>query len=343
MKLIIHFIILLYSFCVIAQSKKEKIESLNLSLDSLNQVVKSERSISFEKTKEINDLKKQIEVLNKNEIAKQSEIDRLKSELAQLNNELEQSKVCNKFLNYSYYTSLKELNHLQMCSPPSLVKADFYRHYYEVILLTQIRNDFNVSNLSDFVLLDLFKERRKSILSVQFDQKDESEIISIVTELDRQFKADNYSDQRTSLTDAFLELLYKFYFNQLSNEYNVEVHDRFVLTFYNLNGAGTEGNVTALYEIKNNTIHLINVYNDILSKIETMMVKHFGKDCNISRDFSITKVNGSYEVKCTIGKFDEYWNGSGEIKFLTNDFVNYNSLMWGLKNSNGVVVNWKPY
>ncbi len=249
-------------------------------------------------------------------------------------------------MNYSSFTNLSELNKLQSLATPSLSKANFYRYYYEVYLLHQLRTDFNLTNLNDVVVLELLQNRRKEIESRQFDQFKESEVINSVISLDKQFISDKYCDYKTILSQTFLEMLRNFYYQDLSDEYYINVYNKFVLTFYNLNGAGNESNVTQLYEIKNNTIIPIDVYENILLNIENKMVKHFGKQCVISRDFTIAKINGQYEVKCSIGRADDPpCCGNGLIKFSTIDFITYNlnSLMWGNKNGDGDAVSWKAF
>lgn len=335
-----------------SQNKKEQIEVLIFSIDSLKDVIKAERIISQEKSNEIENLKKDIDVLNITNRKSQlkldnasAEIKKLNEDISKLKSELELTKICNQFINYSSITTLAELNEIQSCATASLLKADFYRHYYEVFLLQQLRQDFNLSDLSDLVLLDLLKIRRKEIGLRQFDQLKESEIINNVINLDKQFKLEKYSKENSILSQTFSNLLKTHYYNELSEEYIINVYDKFILTFYNLNGAGTESNVTQLYEIQNNILKPIDVYENILLQVESKMVKHFGKECMIHRDFTITKINGQYQVECDINRADDpFCCGSGSVKFLTTDFITYdlNSLMWG-NSTNGGVVSWKAY
>ena len=335
-----------------SQNKKEQIEALNFSIDSLQEVIKTEKTISQEKSSEIENLKKQVEALNLNDKKSQlkienasTEIKQLHEDISKLKSDLESAKICNQFMNYSSITSLADLNEIQSCAKASTLKADFYCHYYEVFLLQQLRQDFNLGDLSDVVLLDLLQIRRKEIGLRKFDQLEESEIINNVINLDKQFISEKYSKEKMILSQTFSDLLKTHYYNELSEEYIINVYDKFILTFYNLNGAGTESNVTQLYEIKNNIILPIDVYENILVNIESKMVKHFGKECIINRDFTITKINGQYQVECNIGRADDpLCCGSGSIKFLTTDFItyNYNSLMWGNR-TNGDVVSWKAY
>jgi hypothetical protein len=332
-----------------SQNKKEQIEALNFSIDSLHGVIKTEKTISQVKSSEIENLKTQIEALNLKDKKSQLQIENASIEITQLHKdisklktELESAKICNQFMNYLSITNLADLNEIQSCAKASVLKADFYRHYYEVFLLKQLRQDFNLNDLSDVVVLDLLQIRRKDIGSSQVE---ESELLNAVNTLDKQFVLENYSKEKTSLSQTFSEMLKQFYFNTLSDEYYINVVDQFILTFYNLNGAGTEANVTQLYEVKNNIILPIDVYENILLNIESKMVKHFGKDNMISQDFTITKINGQYQVECKIRRADDpLCCGSGSIKFLTTDFITYdhNSLMWGNR-TNGDVVNWKAY
>lgn len=89
-----------------SQNKKEQIEALNFSLDSLNTVVQRERTFSSEKIKEIEILKKQIVTLNESDNTNKKEIqklvrdneliaeqnDKINLEIARLKLELENAK-----------------------------------------------------------------------------------------------------------------------------------------------------------------------------------------------------------------------------------------------------------
>lgn len=332
-----------------SQNKKEQIEVLNLSIDSLQEVIKTEKTISQEKSSEIENLKKEIDELNITNRKSQLKLDNASAEIktlyediSKLKSELELVKICNQFINYSSITTLAELNEIQSCATASSLKADFYRHYYEVYLLKQLRQEFKLIDLSDAILMELLLIRRIEMGQRGFE---EPEITNIVMELDKQFFLEKYSRENSILSPTFLDLLKRYYYNILSDEYFIQTYDKFVKTFYNLAGAFTEANVTQLYEIQNNILKPIDVYENILLDIESKMVKHFGKECMIHRDFTITKINNQYQVECAINRADDpFCCGSGSIKFLTTDFITYdlNSLMWG-KRTNGGIVSWKAY
>jgi hypothetical protein len=343
--------LLLFSFFFyffgFTQSKKEQIEVLNFSIDSLNKVVLTERKVNQDQVKEI-------EELTKKDLANHTEISQLKKELSfaietidRLKSDLEKANICNQFWNYSSYTSLSDLNKLQSCIAPNLTKSEFYKYYYEVFLLKQLRSNFNLINISDIVLLQLLKERRNSLQNAYpLGEEEKTEIVTKVISLDRIFVTEKYNSQYSTLSELFIQALFNHYFAGMSDEYNIEQFDNYVVTFYNLSGAGSEANQTKLYQIKNNSIEEINLYAYILEGIGQKMVKHFGKDCRISSDFSLKKINNSYEVSCTVYKaYDPDCCGSGYIKFTTSDFLEFdiNSLMYGYDNGNNSVNSWKRY
>ena len=343
--------LLLFTFCFyffgFTQSKKEQIEVLNFSIDSLSKVLLTERKV-------YQDLLKEIEELTKKDLANQNEISQLKKELSaanetieRLNSDFEKATICNQFWNYSSYSSLSDLNKLQSCITPNLTKSEFYKYYYEVFLLKQLRSNFNLINISDIVLLQLLKERRNSMQNAYpLGEEEKTEIVSKVISLDRIFVTEKYNSQHSTLSELFIEALFNHYFAGMSDEYTVEQFDNYVVTFYNLSGAGSEANQTKLYEIKNNSIEEINLYDFILVDIGQKMVKHFGKDCRISSDFSLKKINNKYEVNCKVFKVDDPGCcGSGYVKFTTSNFLEFdiNSLMYSYDNGNNSVNSWKQY
>lgn len=343
--------LLLFTFCFyffgFTQSKKEQIEALNLSIDSLNKVVLTERKVN-------QDLVKEIEELTKKDLANQNEISQLKKELSvasekidKLNSDLEKATICNQFWNYASLSDLNNLNKLQSCIAPNLTKSEFYKYYYEVSLLKQLRSNFNLSNISDIVLLQLLKERRNSMQNAYpLGEEEKSEIVNKVISLDRIFVTEKYNSQNSIPSELFIEALFNHYFAGMSDEYTIEQFDNYVVTFYNLSGAGSEANQTRLYEVKNNSIEEINLYDYLLEGIGQKMVKYFGKDCRISSDFSLKKINNNYEVNCAVYKADDPdCCGSGYIKFTTSNFLEFdiNSLMYGYDNGNNSVNSWKQY
>jgi len=343
--------LLLFNLCFyffgFSQSKKEQIEILNFRIDSLNKVIVFERGINHDNVREIKELTKK-ELANQNEISQlKKELNAANENIDKLNSYLEKATICNQFWNYSSYTSLSELNKLQSCIDPNLTKSEFYKYYYEVYLLKQIRSNFNLINISDIVLLQLLKERRNSMQSTYpLDEEQKTEIINKVTSLDRIFITEKYNSQNSALSESFVEALQNQYFAGMSDEYSIEQFDNYIVTFYNLSGAGSEANRTRLYEVKNNAIEEIKLYDYLLESIGQKMVKYFGKDCRISSDFSLKKINNKYEVKCAIYKADDPdCCGSGYIKFTTSNFLEFdiNSLMYGYDNGNQSVNIWKQY
>jgi hypothetical protein len=310
-------------------------------------VIVFERGINHDNVREIKELTKK-ELANQNEISQlKKELNAANENIDKLNSYLEKATICNQFWNYSSYTSLSELNKLQSCIDPNLTKSEFYKYYYEVYLLKQIRSNFNLINISDIVLLQLLKERRNSMQSTYpLDEEQKTEIINKVTSLDRIFITEKYNSQNSALSESFVEALQNQYFAGMSDEYSIEQFDNYIVTFYNLSGAGSEANRTRLYEVKNNAIEEIKLYDYLLESIGQKMVKYFGKDCRISSDFSLKKINNKYEVKCAIYKADDPdCCGSGYIKFTTSNFLEFdiNSLMYGYDNGNQSVNIWKQY
>jgi uncharacterized protein (TIGR02145 family) len=115
-------ITILLSFITFSQSKKEQIKQLNISLDSLNQVLESERTINAEK----------IERLNSTVIKLESEISNLNSSLKSLNFEYENQK------------ELLELTNLEL-----IVKRDS---------IVEIRKELKLKNDSiDLITIELSK------------------------------------------------------------------------------------------------------------------------------------------------------------------------------------------
>ena len=84
-------ILILLSYISFSQSKKEQIEILNSRLDSLSQLVISERSINFEKNNQIHEL---IAKLSSSE----NQINILKNEVSKLNSDFEKIKYESKGL-----------------------------------------------------------------------------------------------------------------------------------------------------------------------------------------------------------------------------------------------------
>jgi hypothetical protein len=79
-KIIGCLLLIMTTFCSNAQNKKEQIEALNYSIDSLNSLLISERTTSNDKSNEIDVYKKQISELNEADKLKQSEIENLNRE-----------------------------------------------------------------------------------------------------------------------------------------------------------------------------------------------------------------------------------------------------------------------
>jgi hypothetical protein len=115
----IFFTIIIFS--TFSQNKKEQIEELNYSIDSLNNVVSNERINIQNKTKEI-------EAFSKKDLSNQIEISMLKSEFNEANLKIP-SLDSVTFFNFSNLLSVVEMDKLYKCLPPSLIKAEFYKNY----------------------------------------------------------------------------------------------------------------------------------------------------------------------------------------------------------------------
>jgi chromosome segregation ATPase len=99
-------ILLLQSSISFSQSKKEQIEILNIRVDSLSQLIASERIINEEKSKQTIELNTKLSDLDQN-------IKILKNELSKLNSDLEKSYTESKSLNQQLLNNQKIIIELQ--------------------------------------------------------------------------------------------------------------------------------------------------------------------------------------------------------------------------------------
>ncbi len=106
MKFTLTFILLLLSSVSFSQSKKEQIEILNIRVDSLSQLVASERLINEEKSNQILELSTKLSSLDHN-------INILKNELSKLNSDFEKSNSESKSLKQQLINNHKIIIDLQ--------------------------------------------------------------------------------------------------------------------------------------------------------------------------------------------------------------------------------------
>jgi chromosome segregation ATPase len=105
-KFTLTFILLLLSSVCFSQSKKEQIEILNIRVDSLSQLIASERLINEEKSNQILELSTKLSSLDHN-------INILKNELSKLNSDFEKSNSESKSLKQQLINNEKIIIDLQ--------------------------------------------------------------------------------------------------------------------------------------------------------------------------------------------------------------------------------------
>lgn len=105
-KFTLTFILLLLSSICFSQSKKEWIEILNIRVDSLSQLIASERLINEEKSNQILELSIKLSSLDHN-------INILKNELSKLNSDFEKSNSESKSLKQQLFNNEKIIIDLQ--------------------------------------------------------------------------------------------------------------------------------------------------------------------------------------------------------------------------------------
>ena len=105
-KFTLTFILLLLSSVCFSQSKKEWIEILNIRVDSLSQLIASERLINEEKSNQILELSIKLSSLDHN-------INILKNELSKLNSDFEKSNSESKSLKQQLFNNEKIIVDLQ--------------------------------------------------------------------------------------------------------------------------------------------------------------------------------------------------------------------------------------
>jgi len=126
---------------------------------------------------------------------------------------------------------------------------------------------------------------------------------------------------------------------------SIEVINNYILFFYNLSGMRA-GNHTRLYELKNQSLKEVNVYDNFQALLGQKMVKHFGKDCYLGPDFQIKSYGSRMDVIFSVYKADDAeCCSSGFVKFSTVDFISIepSTLMVGKNAGDGSVHSWKQY
>lgn len=349
-KFFIFFI--LFSSILRAQSKKEQLEFLNSKIDSLTRMLTFEKSLSkiqsdsiYSQSEIISNLNSIIQKKDQLLLTNKEELNKLNQEISLLQKDLALSINCNDFVYFPKYNSLEKLDSIQNCVNPSFIKAQFYRHYFNLLLFRELKLNETLEGISYEIIMQLIKYREQYLNQYHLLFSEESEVLKSVISLDEQFYFYKSENQKLNETGAFYNELKDFYFGNESDEFIISNYGKYILTFFNLAGATTEANVTQLFEIKNDSIIPVDVYENLLSNLESKIKNKFGKNAFLSRDFQILSNNHQMELQCAIIKDgDPFCCGTAKIKLLTNDFLYYkeNSLMYGEVENNGNVKKWIP-
>lgn len=351
MKLLVIFI-LLSSICF-GQSKKEQIEALNVTIDSLHTVLSNTRNKSTADIHSLNDKMKEIS----------DELTTLKSLNNKLTNELNEanSKIphpdCASFFNFSNLISIVEMDKIYKCIPPSLIKAEFYKRYYEILAIEFIQEE-QPTNLSKEQLINLFHtiESTKS-------NKNLKDVISETSELDRLLE--NYLNGNVDSESLFHAALYWFYgdghfglgdtdengklITQFQNSteyvfpeiYVSRIKNYIICTAFNAGQAGDFPH-GGIYEIYGNQFREVLEAETLINTIESKLEKIFGSNCySIIPYGEIELVNSQFQITLPIySANDATCCNSGFCKFTTSDFLSYESLFYSLNKGENQPLKW---
>lgn len=352
MKLLVIFI-LLSSICF-GQSKKEQIEALNVTIDSLHTVLSNTRNKSTADIHSLNDKMKEIS----------DELTTLKSLNNKLTNELNEanSKIphpdCASFFNFSNLISIVEMDKIYKCIPPSLIKAEFYKRYYEILAIEFIQEE-QPTNLSKEQLINLFHT-----IEYRISNRSLKDAISETRELDRLLE--NYLNKDGNSESIFYQALYLFYkeqsfglgetdengelitqFQYSSNEYVFpEMHisrieDYIICAAYNAGQAGDFPH-GGIYEIDKNQFREVWQAETLINKIESKLEKIFGSNCySIIPYGEIELVNSQFQITLPIySANDATCCNSGFCKITTSNFWSYESLFYSRNEGEDQPLKW---
>lgn len=351
MKLVFIFI-LLSSICF-GQSKKEQIEALNVTIDSLYSLLSNTRNKSVADIHSLNDKIKQIS----DEITTLKTLNnKLTMELDEVNSKIP-PPVCASFFNFSNLLSVVEMDKLYKCVPPSLIKAEFYKRYYEILAIEFIEDE-QPTNLSKVQLINLFHtiEHRNSNKSLK-------DVISETSELD--LLMENYKNGNVNSKSVFHEALFRFYFEEsfglvdtLENvnsitefEYSTDlifpsmyisrIKDYIICTAFNAGQAGDFPH-GGIYEINENQFREVWEAEILIGKIESKLEKIFGSNCySVIPYGKIELVNSQFQITLPIySANDATCCNSGYCKITTSDFWSYESLFYSRNEGDEQPLKW---
>jgi hypothetical protein len=333
------FVLLFITNFCLGQSKKDQIESLNRAIDSLNSIFVNNK---LEKDQEVKNLNTKIENLSLINSNLELEMDQLKLQLVDLQSKIP-SVTCIEFYDFLNFTTRSDMDKIYDCAPPSILKAEFYKHYYEILAIENIKKN-RKTNFTDNQLINLFHTNESIKINLSID----SMILytKILDGLMSDYFQGNISIERLHAG------LYRFY---IGGNPSIEIGSSMIYpeivniskinslvtyTAFNPDQAGDYPH-GGVFEISDDEFSEYYDLYMLVGKIETKFDKIFGLGCfAILSMVDIKYVNAKYEITLPINRADGYWNSGGYIKFTTSDFGSYENLYYSFLDQNAQITKW---
>jgi hypothetical protein len=250
---------------------------------------------------------------------------------------------CDKALYYRDMNSIKELDSVEKFIQPSITKSEFYKYYFERLLVNRVKALKDFSSFSDKAISQLI------YLSFHGREKppfEKNEILENVKTIDNLFSKEkiDFSNPAYYESKLYKALATNYISPYFILEEPVIMAGDLILVSYNVGGTGaSDGN--KLFKITKdevNEVYLDGLFHDVSVKME----KVFGKGCydGFSRNgINIKKAGDKYEIIVSYyTSKDAGCCPSKMVKFITEDFYEFdqNSLQYGEANEKMI---WKKY
>ena len=323
--------VLFFLFCfnqLLAQSKKEQIESLYFKIDSIQQTFQLEKQHLSEEIKDLKNSEEQrINEINNLKVVLKKTQDEKKSLEKDVRGQHYLDSVCVDFFNYHDITSSVKLFELVDCAPPSYIKAEFYKHVYEALAVEHFFSEHENCNLSLLLVNKLFSKIENNTDPLALGQSD---LIFQVKMLDQ--LVDDLEKNTSGALERLISGLSNFYYNNVVRTdldemfwfpeiYVYQVGDYVVYSGYHPGGNEAHGGIYEigeLYDVSNGIFELSDELNMRLTKL-------IGKDFFLGYTGCLEfNFDGQYyeAVVCVYRSNDSMASPSGAIKLvLSKDLI----------------------